>query len=305
MKKLKFLAISALVSAGLIAGCSAMYDKLVAEAFKIQPNYSNKYNPVSPIEQTYAQTGKFAVTGAVFPSNHEKFQTFKVWYPSDMATSNTRYPVIVSANGTGFPYQKYEPVLARLASWGFVVIANDDPDSWNGLSSSLSLNQLIKLNTDKNSVFFGKLDTQNAGIVGHSQGGVAVFNTLTKQPNPTSYKAAVALSPTNLELAQGLKWAYDPSLVKTPMMLLSGEGGGDDWVVKGEQLAQIYQLIHGDKIMARRKQTGHGETLYASDGYVTAWFMWHLKQDTQAQKAFTGATPEIANNPLYTDVKIR
>lgn len=305
MKKIKLLAIYAVFSAGLIAGCSAMYDKFVEEAFKIQPNYSSKYNPVAPIEKTYAQKGKFAVMSEVFSSNHEKFQTFKVWYPSDMATTNTRYPVIVSANGTGFPYQKYEPVLARLASWGFVVIANDDPDSWSGLSSSLSLNKLIALNTEKNSLFYGKLNTQNAGIVGHSQGGVAVINTITKQANATNYKAAVALSPTNLELAKGLKWAYDPTLVKTPIMLLSGEGGGDDWVVKGEQLAQIYQLINSEKVMARRKQTGHGETLYASDGYVTAWFMWKLQNDNRAAQVFTGAKAEILHNPLYTNVKIR
>lgn len=305
MKKLKFLAISALVSAGLIAGCSAMYDRFAQEAFKVQPNYAEKYNPVFVIEKTYAQKGKFAVTSQVFPSNHEKFKTFKIWYPTDLANNNKRYPVIVSANGTGFPYQKYEPVLERLASWGFVVIGNDDPDSWSGLSSSLSLDKLTALNADKNSVFFGKLNTQNAGIVGHSQGGVAVFNTLTKQPNRTNYKAGIALSPTNLELAKGLKWDYDPSLTKTPIMLLSGEGGGDDWVVTGEQLRAIYQLINSEKVMMRRKKTGHGETLYASDGYVTAWFMWKLQNDNHAAQAFTGAKAEILHNPLYTDVKIQ
>ena len=305
MKKFKILAISAVVATGLIAGCSAMYDKFMEEAFKVQPNYADKYNPVSPIEKIYAQKGSFAVAGEVFPSNHDKFKTFKIWYPSDIVNNNKRYPVIVSANGTGFPYQKYEPVLARLASWGFVVIANDDPDSWNGLTSSLSLDKLNMLNSDKNSVFYGKLNTQNAGIIGHSQGGVAVFNTLTKQPNRTSYKAAISLSPTNLELAKGLKWDYDPKLVQTPIMLLSGEGGGDDWVVKGEQLAQIYQMISSEKVMMRRKKTGHGETLYAADGYVTAWFMWKLQNDSRAAQAFTGAKAEILNNPLYSDVKIR
>lgn len=50
------------------------------------------------------------------------------------------------------------------------------------------------------------------------------------------------------------------------MMLISGHGGGDDWVVTGEQLSAIYDDIPSQKIAMRRKDTGHGEVLYKSDG---------------------------------------
>lgn len=43
----------------------------------------------------------------------------------------------------------------------------------------------------------------------------------------------------------------------------------------------------------------HGEMLYSADGYVTAWFMWHLQNDTNAAKAFVGSNAEILNNPIY------
>lgn len=87
-------------------------------------------------------------------------------------------------------------------------------------------------------------------------------------------------------------------------MLVSGEGGGDDLVVTGDQLTAIYNDIQSDKVAMRRKNTVHNEVLYKADGYVTAWFMWQLQGDTEAAKAFLGEQPEISTNPYYTDQKI-
>lgn len=84
-------------------------------------------------------------------------------------------------------------------------------------------------------------------------------------------------------------------------MLIAGAGGGDDWVVTGEQLETIYDDISSNKIMLRRKETPHGEMLYSANGYVTAWFMWQLQGDEYAAKAFTGDNAEIVKNELYQD----
>ena len=87
-------------------------------------------------------------------------------------------------------------------------------------------------------------------------------------------------------------------------MLVSGGGGGDDWVVTGEGLKAVYDDIPGDKVMLRRRNTDHGKTQYSEDGYVTAWFMWQLQGDAEAAKAFAGENPELLNNPLYQDQMI-
>lgn len=305
MKKLKFLAISTVVSVGLIAGCSSI-GKAIEEALKIKPDYYTQNQTTALIEKHYAQKGKFAVTSQVFPSNHESFQTFKIWYPTDLENNNKRYPVIVSANGTGFPYQKYEPVLERLASWGFVVIGNDDPTTWNGLSSSLSLDQLNALNADKNSVFFGKLNTQNAGIVGHSQGGFSVVNAITVQPHHEQFKSAVILSST-AQTITFLKWTADATKIRIPTLILGSTGKVDESLAPLPILQTLYSQIPNTtaKVLARRKEADHGDMLYKGDGYVTAWFMWKLQNDNRAAQAFTGAKAEILHNPLYTDVKIQ
>lgn len=87
-------------------------------------------------------------------------------------------------------------------------------------------------------------------------------------------------------------------------MLISGEGGGDDWVVTLEQLKSIYDDISAPKIMVRRKNTVHNEVLYAANGYVVAWFMYYLQNDQTASKFFMGDSPEILNNNLYQDQNI-
>ena len=89
-----------------------------------------------------------------------------------------------------------------------------------------------------------------------------------------------------------------------PTMLISGEGGGDDWVVTEEGLTAIYNDIPADKVMLRRRNTDHGKTQYSEDGYVMAWFMWQLQGDGEAAKAFIGENPELLSNPLYQDQKI-
>ena len=56
--------------------------------------------------------------------------------------------------------------------------------------------------------------------------------------------------------------------------------------------------------MARKKGCEHGQMLYSADGYVTAWFLWQLKSDQNAAKAFVGSDAEIKSNKLYQDVNI-
>ncbi len=99
-------------------------------------------------------------------------------------------------------------------------------------------------------------------------------------------------------------WDYDASLIDIPILIIAGKGGGDDWVVTGDQLTEIYNEIPGNKIAMRRVGTVHNEVLYMPDGYITAWFMWQLQGDEEAAQAFVGNSPEILNNNLYTNRQI-
>ena len=269
-------------------------------------NYQRSVQTGSALEAKYMAGGRFDVSVYEEPVL-QVFKKYVIYYPVELETSEKQYPVIVICNGSGTPISKYPTVPKHYASWGFIVIGTEEEHAWNGFGAEMSVRHLQRLNDNeqieegKENIFYQKIDLSNVGIVGHSQGGVGVLNAITAQPHKDSYKAAVSLSPTNKELAHALEWDYDATLVNVPILLFSGAGGGDDWVVTGEQLESIYSDIPDHKIMACRSNTVHNEVLYAPDGYVTAWFMWQLHGDQNAAKAFAGGKAEILVNPLYQD----
>ena len=101
------------------------------------------------------------------------------------------------------------------------------------------------------------------------------------------------------ELAHNPEWDYDASKITAPVLVF---GGDNDWVATKEQFKSIYNDISGDKCMALRKNTEHNQMLYSGDGYVTDWFMYWLKGDKEAAKAFFGDNAEIMNNSYWQDI---
>lgn len=269
-------------------------------------DYQQSIRTGSALEANYMSGGAFDVSVYEEPVL-QVFKKYVIYYPSELETTDKQYPVIVLCNGSGTPVSKYPAVPRHYASWGFIVIGTEEEYAWNGFGAEMSVRHLQRLNArqqleeNKPNIFYQKIDLGHVGIVGHSQGGVGVLNAVTAQEHGDIYQAAVSLSPTNKELADALEWSYNASGIDIPIMLISGAGGGDDWVVTGEQLESIYDDIAGSKVMARRKDTPHNEVLYSAGGYVTAWFMWHLQGDTAASGIFTGARPDISSNPLYQD----
>ena len=83
--------------------------------------------------------------------------------------------------------------------------------------------------------------------------------------------------------------------------------GGDvetQAVIPIDKMKEMFEKIPARKGMARKTGMEHGQMLYSSDGYVTAWFMWVLKGDENAAKAFSGENPELLTNKLYSDQKL-
>ena len=300
-KALKIIGIIVLI---LIVGISILL-KFLGSRPVVPANYTQDTETGGPIEAKYMATGSHEVSTYEEPVL-QGFSKYTIDYPTELETTDKKYPVIVVCNGSGTPISKYLSVPEHFASWGFIVIGTEEEYDWSGFSAEMCIRHLQKLNDSESigenkNIFYQKVDFDNVGIVGHSQGGVGVLNAITAQKHADIYKTAVSLSPTNKELAHNLEWDYDAALVDTPILLIAGAGGGDDWVITGKQLQSIYSDIDRNKVMLRRKDTPHNETLYAANGYVTAWFIWHLQDDDEAAKAFAGDNAEIYMNGLYQD----
>ena len=270
----------------------------------VPKDYTEKVQTGGEVEKTYLAMGKYGVTYVEIPAL-SSFEKYEIYYPEELTTTDKKYPVVIFCNGTGVKASSYKPLLQHLASWGFIVIGTEEEYSWNGFSAEMSARLIKKLQEnktygDKDNPFYNKIDLNSVGVTGHSQGGVGVFNAITENKNAGIYKCAVALSPTNQVLANGLEWDYDATKITIPTLLLSSTGSGDEnLVINKEGLESIYNDINATKVMARRMNADHGDMLYVSDGYVTAWFMYYLQNDKNAEKLFQ----EIQKNTLYQDQK--
>lgn len=273
------------------------------------------------IEEKYTALGPYDVSYIDFDAGNDIYKKYEIWYPTDMINSDQTYPLVVMANGTGVKASQYKEVFQHLSSWGFIVIGNEDENSRTGASSAASLDFALSLNGDSNSIFYKKIDVDNIGIAGHSQGGVGAVNAVTNQENGKKYKALFTASMTSPYWGQddvfGKEWSYDFSKVNIPCFMVAGTGKADagtaiDITAKeGQGICPLWGLLDNyssipdsvSKIMARQVGKDHGDMLRSADGYMTAWFIWHLKDDNIAQAAFIGESAEIINNSNWQNIK--
>ena len=265
----------------------------------VPSNYTKTVETGGELEAKYLAMGQYEVkhTEADAPEDWGKFITY---YPAEMETESKTYPVVVMVNGTGVYASKYPALFKHLASWGFLVIGNEDPSTCSGDSADATLAYLLEQNDDPNSVFYQKVDTAHIGITGHSQGGVGVFNAVTQQPHGNLYTCAVSLSPTEMELADAIGLHYEPDKMTVPTLLLAADAND---VITPEGAQKVYDAMTVPKAMALRSGMDHGKMLYSADGYVTAWFLYWLTEDEASGRAFMGEESELLNNPLYSEQK--
>lgn len=263
-------------------------------------NYTKTVETGGELEAKYLAMGQYEVkhTEADAPEDWGKFITY---YPAEMETESKTYPVVVMVNGTGVYASKYPALFKHLASWGFIVIGNEDPSTCSGDSADATLAYLLEQNDDPNSAFYQKVDTAHIGITGHSQGGVGVFNAVTQQPHGNLYTCAVSLSPTEMELADAIGLHYEPDKMTVPTLLLAADAND---VITPEGAQKVYDAMTVPKAMALRSGMDHGKMLYSADGYVTAWFLYWLTEDEASGKAFMGEESELLSNSLYSEQKI-
>lgn len=230
MKKvLKVIGIVLLVIAALVAVLLIWLSKKPA----VDADYTNKVQTGGPIEEKYLAMGSHEVS-YLEQAGMQDFKKYEIYYPSDITTGTEKYPVVIYSNGTGIKGTKYPAVLKHLASWGFIIMATEEENSWNGFSSEMCIRTIIMLNETEtidgweSNPFYGHVDLDNIGVSGHSQGGVGVINATTENKHGNMIKAIFSASPTNMALAESLQWEYDPSQITVPIFLVSSTGNSDE-----------------------------------------------------------------------------
>lgn len=146
----------------------------------LEKDYYTQFQPDLELEKKYAGLGDYEVSGMVVKSGDKTIGNIRIWYPSEMENMQNRYPLIVVVNGSNTAALNYEPYFERLASWGFVVVGNDNRQAGTGISTSQTLDYMLEQNQNPGNLFYEKIDTQNIGIAGYSQGGVGAVRAVTE-----------------------------------------------------------------------------------------------------------------------------
>ena len=272
----------------------------------IKPGYNQEIETGGTLEAKYLAGGDFE-TKKFTAKAEDPIKKYTVYYPAELASTDKEYPMILVLNGTGGKATKYEAQIDLYASWGFIVVGNQDKATGTGVTAVETQLYMLGQSDDPDSIFYHKIDMDNIGITGFSQGGAGVFNVLTTYDEDSYFKAAAPLSPVSEYMtALATDYTYDSSKVNIPIMIFAGTEGEfeTETVLPLAELQKQYAKITTPKVMARRVDMTHDQMMYSAGGYVIAWFRWQLMDDQKAAQVFIGESPELLSNPLYQDAAI-
>lgn len=284
------------------------------------------YQPGGAVEATYHAAGTHPVTKrAGTDCCSSTGEAYDIWYPADIGTGNTRYPIITWGDGTLAHPREYDYLLRHLASWGFVVIAPDLTSTGTGVQMLDAVAYLTQQNGDPASEFYGKLDTDKVGAMGHSQGGLGTLNAAAKSNG--LIKTAVTLEMPSHSLCTSLPGlAPGHNICDIPTDQISGSvlliAGTADPVsttgTTGGAQQNVYDSLPAaiPKVRASLINASHNDiqgqpgcTNFGCNdgvdgylGYVAAWFLDQLRgDDSRAHSVFVSGTGELLHNAHWAE----
>ena len=279
----------------------------------ITEGYYKKFHSDAELEMKYSQLGEYDVAYTEMPSENESIAKIRFWYPAELEKNDNKYPVIMVVNASGTPAASYEPFFERLASWGFIVVGNEDPQTGTGETASITLDCVMDLPADH--ILYDRMDQENMGIIGYSQGGAGALAAVSEYENGKMYKTIFTGSAAYQFMAGNFGWWYDVTKIHIPYFMTAGTGKSDDKGVEDptkeyggvsplSALIENYEHVPDDvlKIRARAAGAEHEEMLMRTDGYMTAWMLYQLQGDEEAGRAFLGEDAEILHNANWQDI---
>lgn len=315
LKIVGFVNLGIIILIVLVVGFLYVKNYIDSQKSWLEKDYYTQFHSDSELEKKYAGLGSYEVSSAMVKSEDKTIGNIRIWYPSEIKNSQNNYPMVVVVNGSNTAALNYEAYFERLASWGFVVVGNDDRQSGIGISTSQTLDYMLDQNQNSNSEFYEKIDSTNIGIAGYSQGGAGAIRAVTEFENSSLYKTIFTGSAAHSYLAQ--MWGgYDASKVSIPWFMTAATGNSDDtgatdatqnWlgVAPLSSLVENYNVMSNNVFKLRARVVGaeHEEMQMKSDGYMTAWMLYQLQGDEEAANALIGENAEILNNTNWQDIE--
>ena len=171
--------------------------------------------PSQAADRPYAGPGPFAVSVSEVPDQG------LLLVPKSSSESNTRWPAVVFAHGLCGPTHRYSDSLKRIASYGFIIVANEKQEDCGEamtpthpfaavktffsmpfkVEGALNFSSMTK-NVIANIEYLlsrDDVDGKAIALMGHSMGGGIIFDVAAQlnDSQPDAIKAIIGVAPWN------------------------------------------------------------------------------------------------------------
>ncbi|MGH7439766.1 MAG: chlorophyllase/cutinase-like alpha/beta fold protein [Polyangiaceae bacterium] len=215
---------------------------------------------------------------------------YTIFRPACMKDGET-YPVITWANGTCGETQGYAPLLSTVASHGYVIIASNSTWTATAPTDKVQLRALDYakyLNEDSSSVLYQRLNLDEIGAMGHSQGAQA---TATASSDPR-IKAVMFFS--------GGTSNHQPFVYISADRDIGGTTPGSLADASAAATQPGAWLYYHQVLETGGTSTGHLVLMEQPERVLDmtiAWWDYQLKGDQTAKKMFVGDGCGLCNQP--------
>ena len=243
------------------------------------------------------------------------FEAHTVFAPQDLSEFGRKkqLPVVVWGNGacTNSPWEHYK-FLNEIASPGFLVIATGhipmEEVPYHGPRSTSeqqiqSVEWAIAQNADKESPFYGRIDTEAIAAAGMSCGGLQTLDNSADPRFKTLMIMNSGLFVNPMGAMPGMPMPEKEKLqsIKVPVIYILGD---EEDIAYGNGMDDFFRLKNIPAVAANYP-VGHGGTYREPHGGeftvpALAWLQWQLQGNEEAAKMFTGSPCGLALREGWT-----
>lgn len=228
-----------------------------------------------------------------------------IFVPLDLTPFSAKnpLPVLVWGNGACYnsPFEHYK-FLNEIASHGYIVVATGympkEGERYHGPMSTTeqqieAMDWVEKVNADKTSPYYGKIDVKNICVAGMSCGGLQTLYNCADQRIKTLMVCNSGLfNQENAGSAVGGMPMPPKSKLKEIHSSIMYMLGGESDIAYGNGMDDFKRIDHVPAC-ATNLPVGHGGTYGQPHGgeysiVALAWLDWQLKGDKEAAKMFQG-----------------
>jgi hypothetical protein len=215
---------------------------------------------------------------------------FTLVRPRELGANGIKHPVITWGNGTGTTPTAYTALLNRLASHGFVVIASNNTNTGSGMEMLQGVDWVLEQSRTQGSPMFEKIDANQIGATGHSQGGFGTCQTARDPRIKTiapiqGFRTPMGFAGSTFAISGGMDTIVAPT----------GISSGFDRVQKGPAMyGELKAATHTDWL---RGSNATGAAYFEA---VTAWMRVHLMADSSLRSKFYTAQCGYCGDSAWT-----